>query len=92
MFGLCSVLLWTARMEVSDRYFIENSDWDPCYLRRIFDTDFFDYSELWNNKMEYSDEELVRHVSNVEKYCPIVEDISLEDEVLCTAVEHIEKE
>ena len=28
-------------MELSDRDLIENSDWDPCYLHRIFYGDFF---------------------------------------------------
>ena len=79
-------------MEVSNRDFVENSDWDPCYLRRIFDTDFFECADLWQNSMEFSDQELVQHVEGMERYQPIVEDISLEDDVLCTAVEKIEEE
>ena len=31
-------------------------------------------------------------LKKMEKYCPIVKDISIEDEVLCSAVEQIEKE
>ena len=80
-------------MEVSDAYFVENRDWDPSYLSMLFSEDFNDFSELWNSNV--SDMELVSQVDNVDKvepYCPIVEDISLEDEVLCSAVERIEEE
>ena len=34
----------------------------------------------------------MQNVEKVEKYSPIVEDISLDDEVLCQAVEKIETE
>ena len=77
-------------MEVTDRALLCNRDWDPCYLRSIFDTDFFDFSELWSSSI--GDIEIFEHVENVEKYSPIVEDISLDDSTLCEAVNEIEKE
>ena len=39
-----------------------------------------------------SDMELVHNVEQVEKYCPITEDISMDDHVLYSAVEKIEEE
>ena len=79
-------------MEVSDEEFMSNGDWDPSYLRRIFEPDFFDYSELWNNGMHVNDKDLVQHAEKVDPYIPIVEDISLDDGLLCDAVERIEEE
>ena len=35
---------------------------------------------------------MVNESSNAERYCPIIEDISLDDSELCTAVEKIEQE
>ena len=77
-------------MEVSDIVFVHNLDWDPSYLQMIIDRDFFDFSELWSSDME--DRELVDYVNKLETYCPIVEDISMEDEELCQVVESIEHE
>ena len=77
-------------MEVSDALFIENRDWDPSYLSMLFSDDFNDCGELW--KSNVTDMELVNEVTKVETYSPIVEDISLEDDVLCQAVERIEEE
>ena len=69
----------------------ENLDCDPCYLSKLFEEDFFDMSYLWNE--EYvSDSEMVKFVQEREKYCPCVEEISLDDEVLCDAVNRIESE
>ena len=34
---------------MEDNNLFENLDWDPCYLARIFDTDFNNMSELWND-------------------------------------------
>ena len=79
-------------MELSDRDLIENSDWDPCYLRHIFDGDFFENSDLWQGNMEFSDQELLKYVEKVEPCKLIVKDISLEDETLCSEVEKIEHE
>ena len=39
-----------------------------------------------------SDHDLVSEGNRVNKYCPIVEDISIKDEVLYEAVEEVEKE
>ena len=77
-------------MEVSDRSLVENRDWDPCYLKDIFDVDFNDSSELWINDID--DMELVKVANDVERYSPIVEDISMDDNELCKAVETIEEE
>ena len=77
-------------MDLSDKALLSNSDWDPTYLSSIFDMDFHDLSELWGYGM--GDSELVDVVNKVEKYCPIVEDISIEHTVLCEVVERIETE
>ena len=78
-------------MEVHDVSFYRNLDWDPSYLKDLFSQDFYDYPELWKST-NISDMDLVKEVETVEKYSPIVEDISLDDETLCTAVENIEEE
>ena len=39
-----------------------------------------------------SDSEIVAVADKVESYCPITEDISLDDSELCSAVEKIEQE
>ena len=70
--------------------FFVNRDWDPVYLTSIFDTDFHDCSELWDSSMD--DLKLMEVVHDVERYSPLVEDISIEDDVLCSAVEEIETE
>ena len=70
--------------------FISNLDWDPFYLARIFDVDFYDMSELWNDPSAVSDSEIVHAMDT--KYCPIVEDISVDDECLYDAVQAIENE
>ena len=77
-------------MEDSDELLLENRDWDPLYLSSIFDSDFCDHSDLWINDM--GDQELVGVVEHLERYCPEVEDISLDESELCSAVEHIENE
>ena len=45
---------------------------------------------MW--KSNVNDMELVEHSQKFERYVPIVEDISVEDEVLCSAVDEVEKE
>ena len=77
-------------MEVPDCDFMTNFDWDPAYLKQLFTQDFYDFRELWNSNIP--DEDLVTEMNKVERYSPIVEDISLDDTVLCTAVEKIEQE
>ena len=66
-------------------------DWDPCYLSRIFVIDFNDMSELWNAD-GISDKDIMDLVEKTGNYCPIIEEISLEDEVLSKAVMQIESE
>ena len=76
-------------MEDSDKLLLSNRDWDPTYLRSIFDCDFFECSDLWISDME--DSELLNVAEHLEKYFPEVENISLDDNELCSAVEQIEK-
>ena len=38
------------------------------------------------------DSVLIKEMEEYERYCPIVEDISLDDNVLCDAVQRIEDE
>ena len=69
-----------------------NLDWDPWYLLQIFHEDFEDMSYLWSTE-SVSDQDLLKFTEfseNKENYSPQVEDISLEDEVLCNAVDQIE--
>ena len=77
-------------MEVSEKTFVENRDWDPNYLKILFDEEFYDFTDHW--KSNVMDADLVRETEVVERYCPVVEDISLDDNVLYQAVEHIEEE
>ena len=56
----------------------------------LLDADFYDFNELWESNT--SDCDLVDHVERMETYCPIVENISMDDETLCKAVEKIEYE
>ena len=77
-------------MDVMDSALLRNRDWDPSYLSTIFDVDFNDNLDLWQSEMD--DSELVSVVSHLEKYCPIVEDISIDDNELCSVVESIENE
>ena len=84
------ILIVTFTMDVSEAALVCNKDWDPSYLRDIFDSDFHDFSELWANSV--GDMELLHDVESVERYCPEVEDISLDDESLVNAVTEIENE
>ena len=77
-------------MELLDRIFTVNRDWDPTYLRYVFSQDFYEFRELWNNNT--GDHELVREVEKSERYSPIVEDISLDDDTLYNAVAQIEEQ
>ena len=79
-------------MEVSDNMLKMNRDWDPSYLKQLFDEDFYDQGDLW--KSNVCDDDLVNESFRVEreKYCPIIEDISMDDTTLCSAVEKIEEE
>ena len=77
-------------MEVSDELLLENRDWDLSYLSEILSADFHEFEDLWDSNVNNCD--LVSEINKVEMYQPIVEDISLDDETLCEAVESIEKE
>ena len=79
-------------MEISDGLLWSNRDWDPSYLCKVMNQDFFDYNELWSGSLEFNDTELVENVNKIERYCPEVEDISLDDESLLNAVTDIENE
>ena len=76
------------KMEVLDSILWRNRDWDPAYLSEIFSEDFYEFSELWKSG-NTTGTELVKEV---EKYCPIVADLSMDDETLCSEVEKIETE
>ena len=67
-----------------------NLDWDPSYLLLIFDQDFYDMSELWNASSSISDSDILKAM--YQKYSPIIEDISIDDDSLCEAVEAIENQ
>ena len=81
-------------MDFEDDLFL-NLDWDPVYLVYLFREDFDDIDYLWNFEI-VSDFELLKmsEISDCvqEKYSPCVEDISLDDNVLCDAVDRIESE
>ena len=60
-------------MEVVEENLWRNRDWDPVYLRQIFDSDFNDFTELWNASA-VSDMELIQGYDRMEYYAPITED------------------
>ena len=73
-------------MDLSDRIFMANRDWDHAYLKSIFTQDFYEFRELWHSNV--GDTELLR----AECCSPIVENISLDDDTLYEAVAEIENE
>ena len=77
-------------MEFSDNFLCSHHDGDPSYLSEIMDVDFNDMSELWTSTI--NDTDLVHESERVEKYCPIAEDISMDDYELYNIVEAIEHE
>ena len=77
-------------MDIPDVTLVRNMDWDPSYLKDLLQEDFYDFGDLWRSNVQ--DHELVQESNRVERYCPVTEDISLEDEVLCQAVENVEEE
>ena len=77
-------------MDLADRVFMANYDWDPSYLRYIFSQDFYEFRELWSNGMH--DHDLIKAAEASEWYCPVVEDISLDNDTLYEAVAQIENE
>ena len=52
--------------------------------------DFFDFKEHW--EMSLSDIELLKTEGATDRYCPLVKDISLDDQTLYEAVEPIKHE
>ena len=64
-------------IEISDQFLMSNRDWDPAYLQTMFCEDFNSCSELWQSNV--SDVALINKVEETERYCPITEDISIED-------------
>ena len=66
-------------------------DWDPVYLSVIFDQDFDDMNDLWSSNC-VTNSEMLSVIESMEKYSPVVEDITIEDDVLLDAVERIEHE
>ena len=75
-------------MDIADRVFVTNLDWDPQYLMECVTQDFYDFTEHWQNCL--SDKELIDREGP--QYCPVVEDILLDDDTLYEAVEQIEHE
>ena len=75
-------------MELSDKMLVSERYWDPNYLAKLFSEDFHEFKTLWESDM--GDQDLINAVEVLENYNPIVEDISLDDDVLTTAVEEIE--
>ena len=75
---------------VLDDIFV-NLDWDPCYLESIFNQDFYEMAELWNEGY-VEDSCLLEAIEKNEVYQPVVEDISLDDHILHRAVEKIKAE
>ena len=79
-----------SNMELTDRIFSANRDWDPSYLRYIFSQDFYEFHDLWHSNV--CDKELVKEAERTEHYSPVVEDISMDDDTLYEAVAQIEHE
>ena len=77
-------------MDISDHYFVTNRDWDPSYLQEIVSQDFYDFKDLWQSNM--CDRDLVQAAERIDRYMPVVEDISIDDNTLYDAVEQIENE
>ena len=75
-------------MELDDIWL--NLDWDPVYLASIFDVDFDDMSDLWRSESFIEDQELLTAMENFHG-CDVnstfMEENSLNDELLCDAVE-----
>ena len=77
-------------MDISDRLFVTNCDWDPQYLRELVTQDFYDFKEHWQSSV-MSDMELIA-AERQSPYCLVTEDISIDDDTLYEAVAQIENE
>ena len=82
------LLYSVVEMELSDEFLLVNRDWDPNYLKELMDTEFHDFTEMWHSNVE--DFELVNETEKVERYCPVTEDISIDDETLSKALDDVE--
>ena len=49
------------KMDIFDRIFTLNRDWDPSSLQYIFSQDFYEFRDLWVSNV--CDEELVKLLS-----------------------------
>ena len=74
-------------LDISDSLLMTNRVWDLAYLQEVCRQDFYEFDDLWSSNI--NDMELVKEAEILEKYCPITDDISLDDQVLCSAVEKI---
>ena len=63
-------------------------DFEPTYLQQVFVDDLYEINNLWTSNI--NDMDLLQEIETIERHFPITEDISLDDEVLCSAVEQIE--
>ena len=50
--------------------------------------DLYEINNLWTSNI--NDMDLLQEIETIERHFPITEDISLDNEVLCSAVEQIE--
>ena len=75
---------------MEDIELISNLDWDPDYLATIFDCEFEEMSALWNDSFSVSDSEILQAMDT--KYCPVIDDISISDDCLTSAIEAIKNE
>ena len=52
-------------MDLPDGVFTRNLDWDPNYLRQLFEEDFYEFENLWCSNI--GDQDIVSHVEKMEK-------------------------
>ena len=71
-------------MEIADRMFVMNRDWDPIYLRELITQDFCDFWDLWHTT--FCNMELMKAAERVDRHAPVMEDICLDATTLCQAV------
>ena len=79
-------------MDVPDSCFVTNRDWDPGYLSEIMLCDWYEFDDHW--KSNVTDQDIVDGMKylSVDKYSPVIEDISLDDETLSKEVDRVEYE
>ena len=59
----------------------------PTCSKCLWD-DLYEINNLWTSNI--NDIDLLQEIEKIERYFPITEDISLDDEVLCSTIEQIE--